>query len=186
MVVVAVAAMTVVAVVRQTLEAASVEGPLDVSPTASTTSGPPSASPTATLTLTPDSATVLALCPATNAISQSRQKLLVGGVIIDYWNGTLDTDDDGLPDWWEELYFEGPTLADPAVDSDDDGIADGEPERLLALHTSEHGAHALHKGPDGWWYLIGGNQIRLPNAPGFVPRVVPRNSEGGPLLRFSR
>ena len=33
-----------------------------------------------------------------------------------------DSDNDGLPDWWEELYFEGPTIADPAVDSDDDGM----------------------------------------------------------------
>lgn len=60
---------------------------------------------TATLTLAPDSAIVLALCPVTNAISQSGQKLVVGVVVIDYWNGTLDTDGDGLPDWWESRYF---------------------------------------------------------------------------------
>ena len=68
---------------------------------------------TATLTLAPDSAIVLALCPATNAISQSGQKLLVGGVVIDYWNGTLDTDNDGLPDWWESRYFGNITNALP-------------------------------------------------------------------------
>lgn len=68
---------------------------------------------TATLTLAPDSAIVLALCPATNAISQSGQKLLVGGVVIDYWNGILDTDNDGLPDWWESRYFGNITNALP-------------------------------------------------------------------------
>jgi hypothetical protein len=67
----------------------------------------------ATLTLAPDTAIVLALCPATNAISQSGQKLLMGGVVIDYWNGTLDTDHDGLPDWWESRYFGNTTNALP-------------------------------------------------------------------------
>jgi hypothetical protein len=67
----------------------------------------------ATLTLAPDSAIVVVLCPATNAISQSGQKLLMGGVVIDYWNGTLDTDQDGLPDWWESRYFGNSTNALP-------------------------------------------------------------------------
>ena len=68
---------------------------------------------TTTLTLSPDSAIVLALCPATNAISQSGRKLLIGGAVIDYWNGTLDTDNDGLPDWWESRYFGSITNALP-------------------------------------------------------------------------
>lgn len=68
---------------------------------------------TATLTLSPDSAAVLVLCPATNVISQSGQKLLVGGIVIDYRNGTLDTDSDGLPDWWESRHFASSTNALP-------------------------------------------------------------------------
>lgn len=68
---------------------------------------------TGTITLAPDSAVVLALCPATSAISQSGQKLLVGGAVIDYWNGTLDTDNDGLPNWWESRYFGNVTNALP-------------------------------------------------------------------------
>ncbi len=66
-----------------------------------------------TLTLAPDSAIVLALCPSTNAISQSGRKLLVGGAVIDYWNGILDTDIDGLPNWWESRYFGSITNALP-------------------------------------------------------------------------
>jgi len=68
---------------------------------------------TATFAVAPDSAVVLGLCPATKAISQSGQKLLVGGVVIDYWNGTRDTDLDGLPDWWESRYFGSITNALP-------------------------------------------------------------------------
>lgn len=73
------------------------------------------ASGVATLTLTPDSAIVLALCPVTNALSQSGRKLLVGDAVIDYWNGTLDTDHDGLPDWWESRYFATSTDAFPGA-----------------------------------------------------------------------
>lgn len=69
----------------------------------------------ATLTLPPDSAIVLVLCPGTNAISQSGDRLLVGGVVIDYSNGNLDTDNDGLPDWWESRYFSGSTNALPQI-----------------------------------------------------------------------
>jgi hypothetical protein len=29
--------------------------------------------------------------------------------VIDYQNANLDTDGDGLPDWWESLYFGNPT-----------------------------------------------------------------------------
>lgn len=67
----------------------------------------------ATLALAPDAALVLVLCPATNAISQSGRMLLAGGVVIDYWNGTLDTEHDGLPDWWESRYFGNITNALP-------------------------------------------------------------------------
>jgi hypothetical protein len=30
--------------------------------------------------------------------------LLVGGIVIDYWNGSLDSDHDELPDWWETRF----------------------------------------------------------------------------------
>jgi hypothetical protein len=33
--------------------------------------------------------------------------------VIDYWNATNDTDGDGLPDWWESLYYGNPTNALP-------------------------------------------------------------------------
>jgi hypothetical protein len=59
----------------------------------------------------PDQAVVLVECPATGVVSQAGSKLLVSGVVIDYQNASLDTDGDGLPDWWESLYFGNPTNA---------------------------------------------------------------------------
>jgi uncharacterized repeat protein (TIGR01451 family) len=33
-----------------------------------------------------------------------------------------DADGDGIPSWWEYMYFGGPTNADPQADGDDDGL----------------------------------------------------------------
>jgi len=52
-------------------------------------------------------------CPSTGAISQTGQKLLLAGIVIDYWNGTLDSDNDGLPNWWESRHYGNPTNALP-------------------------------------------------------------------------
>jgi hypothetical protein len=67
----------------------------------------------ASVSVPPDAAVVLVRCPATGAVSRTSQKLLVSGVAIDYWNAARDTDGDGLPDWWESLYFLNITNALP-------------------------------------------------------------------------
>ena len=38
------------------------------------------------------------------------------------YSQTSDTDEDGLPDWWEELYFGDATTGNPIADTDDDGF----------------------------------------------------------------
>ena len=46
---------------------------------------------------------------------------MMGGRVdigADEW---LDSDGDELPDWWEAMYFDDPTAADPAADEDNDG-----------------------------------------------------------------
>ena len=45
-------------------------------------------------------------------------------------------------------------LADP----DGDGVADGEAAVWTNLRNPEHGANGLVQGPDGWIYLICGNE----------------------------
>jgi putative membrane-bound dehydrogenase-like protein len=42
-------------------------------------------------------------------------------------------------------------------DTNGDGIADGEPQVLTNLRNPEHGANGVVQGPDGWFYVICGN-----------------------------
>jgi putative heme-binding domain-containing protein len=93
-----------------------------------------------------------------------------------YTRTLLDDDGDGSfdrsVDWaklpkegaqglWAEgnqLYWIGDDGLWRSEDRNDDLQADGPPQRLLALPTGgEHDAHALRRGPDGWWYLMVGN-----------------------------
>ncbi|MBU6400650.1 MAG: hypothetical protein KGS61_10050, partial [Verrucomicrobia bacterium] len=84
-----------------------------------------------------------------------------------------------------DLYFSGDDGFSVYHDRAGDGRADGPPQRILPAHTAEHGGHAMRRGPDGYWYLIGGNDA------GFSPaHVTATNSpihrpEAGALLRIS-
>ena len=77
-------------------------------------------------------------------------------------------------------------------DDDADDRADGEPVTFLKIRAgAEHDAHAIRKGPDGWWYLIAGNNagvtagyagletspVKKPNA-GTLMRLKPDLSAG--------
>ncbi|MCA9042279.1 MAG: hypothetical protein KDA65_18145, partial [Planctomycetaceae bacterium] len=43
-------------------------------------------------------------------------------------------------------------------DADGDGVADGASQGILKIKTGgEHDAHAIRRGPDGWWYFLAGN-----------------------------
>ena len=42
-----------------------------------------------------------------------------------------------------------------------DGVADGAPRKILPFSAGEHGGHAIRKGPDGWWWVIGGNDAGI-------------------------
>ncbi len=70
-------------------------------------------------------------------------------------------------------------------DKNFDGLADGPPENLLPLDFAEHGGHAVRKGPDGWWYVIAGNETHFTNAHVTLPTSPIRNVEAGALLRIS-
>jgi putative membrane-bound dehydrogenase-like protein len=84
----------------------------------------------------------------------------------------------------DDLMFCGDGWLSRYRDRDGDGRADGTPERIIPLAFAEHGGHAMRKGPDGWWYVIGGNDsgigrkhVTLPHSPVVAP-------EAGAVLRL--
>jgi len=72
-------------------------------------------------------------------------------------------------------------------DADGDGKADSDkPERLMTLGGGEHGAHGIRKGPDGYWYLIGGNDTNFTADKHATAPLSPiKNPEAGCILRIS-
>ena len=63
----------------------------------------------------------------------------------------LDTDDDGLPNWWEQFHFDSPEAADPADDLDLDGKTNL--EEYVAGSDPHHGPRTYYvdtTGDDGW------------------------------------
>jgi hypothetical protein len=96
-----------------------------------------------------------------------------------YLRTLIDSNDDGTfdrsIDWTKAikagaqgLWMESNTLyyvADGGLwksqDTNSDSVADQPPTRILELPTGgEHDAHALRRGPDGYWYLMVGNYAK--------------------------
>ena len=115
----------------------------------------------------------------------------------------VDTDGDGRADQAKQfadrpgtgsqgMYFLGPDLictGDAGLlrfrDRDGDDKADGPPDVFLRIKSGgEHDAHSVQKGPDGWWYILSGNNagvtkkyVTLNNSPVQEP-------EHGTLMRL--
>ncbi len=71
-------------------------------------------------------------------------------------------------------------------DTNDDGVADGPPETLLPLKTGgEHMAHAVRRGPDGWFYVLCGNMVSRRPEYYNGPNSPVKNPEAGFLMRIS-
>jgi putative heme-binding domain-containing protein len=69
-------------------------------------------------------------------------------------------------------------------DGNGDGQSEGRPERLFTIPTGEHGGHAIRHGPDGLWYVIGGNDAKLDDSQ-FNTAALPYGKvEGGALVRL--
>jgi hypothetical protein len=64
-----------------------------------------------TLSLPPDGAAVVVVVPSAAAVGTQGNRMYANGVIVDYQYAGLDTDGDGLPDWWETRYYGGATNA---------------------------------------------------------------------------
>ncbi len=113
-----------------------------------------------------------------------------------------DTDNDGVFDASDVfapvkrgvmgMAFDGHTLhavADDALcrfeDGDGNSEADGPPQKLFPFGFGEHGAHAIRKGPDGSWYLIGGNDTSFNQRHVTLAGSPVAKPEAGALLRLT-
>ncbi len=67
----------------------------------------------------------------------------------------------GLAFVGNDLFFCGDGWLSRYRDANGDGRADGPAEHLLPLAFGEHGGHAIREGPDGWLYIIGGNDAGI-------------------------
>src|SRR5579872_4888967 len=115
----------------------------------------------------------------------------------------VDSDHDGVADRTihfadgpktgaQGLYFYGRNLlctGDAGLihytDENADDRADGPPDVLLKIKTGgEHHAHAIRRGPDGWWYLIAGNFSEVTK--GYVTESTSpvKTPHGGVILRL--
>lgn len=88
---------------------------------------------------------------------------------------------------WEgdSFYFIGDGGLRRLRDSDGDGRADGPSELIRALRADgEHDAHALRRGPDGWLYLLCGNNAGVDASFARSPTSPIKEPVAGCVLRF--
>jgi putative membrane-bound dehydrogenase-like protein len=70
-------------------------------------------------------------------------------------------------------------------DKNGDDRADGPPEVFLRLKTGgEHFVHAVRRGPDGWWYLIVGNEGHISHSYATLPSSPIKEPRAGTLIRL--
>lgn len=115
----------------------------------------------------------------------------------------IDEDGDGKADSYKAfanapktgaqgMYFMGPHLlcsGDDGLqifrDEDGDDQADGPAETFLKIAAgAEHHAHAIQKGPDGWWYIIAGNMAGVTGSYATLPTSPVKNPQAGVLMRL--
>ena len=83
-----------------------------------------------------------------------------------------------------DLYCTGDAGLVRFRDRNKDDRADGPPEVLMRLKTGgEHYAHAVRKGPDGWWYIIVGNSGGISRGYATLFTSPIKNPRAGTLIR---
>ncbi len=134
--------------------------------------------------------------------TDAKGRIVVAGK--DYVKILHDTDGDGKADQAtlfvkasksgaHGLYFDGHDLimnGDGGIrrwrDTDGDGVADGEPEFWLRTERDgEHSANGIVKGPDGWFYLICGNDAGISREHAKLPGSPVKQVNAGALVRIS-
>lgn len=83
------------------------------------------------------------------------------------------------------LWFTGDGMFGRLTDADGDGAADGPPESFAKLRPPEHGAHAVVKGPDGWLYVLCGNDAGVTKEHVTSPASPVAEPLSGAVLRFT-
>ena len=90
------------------------------------------------------------------------------------------------------MYFDGPDLictGDDAVrrltDRDHDGVADDEGQIITRLRHPEHGANGMLCGPDGWYYVICGNDAGVSGEHAARPGSPVKEPKCGAVVRIS-
>src|SRR5579871_313543 len=89
---------------------------------------------------------------------------------------------------WEGsvLYFTGDGGLRRYRDANGDDRADGPSELVRAIHTgSEHNAHAVKRGPDGWLYVLCGNTTGIDRTFATMPSSPIQEPVAGCVLRFT-
>jgi putative membrane-bound dehydrogenase-like protein len=84
-----------------------------------------------------------------------------------------------------DLLFSGDNGLWRFRDPDGAGVALGPPEKLSTFVSGEHGHHAMRKGPDGWWYLIGGNEAKITRDHVTLPTSPVKSPETGAIVRYT-
>jgi len=70
-------------------------------------------------------------------------------------------------------------------DANGDDRADGPPGTYLKIATGgEHNAHAIRRGPDGWWYLLAGNTAEVNEKFANLPTSPVKQPYAGTLIRL--
>ena len=132
----------------------------------------------------------------------SRGRVVVSGP--GYVRILIDRDKDGRAESYKQfadgprsgaqgMYFHGPDLlctGDAGLiryrNRNGDDKADGPPETFIKIKTgSEHHAHAIRRGPDGWWYLLAGNMAGVTATYATLPTSPVREPESGVLMRLT-
>ncbi len=91
------------------------------------------------------------------------------------------------------MYFEGNDLicdGDNGVrrwfDRDGDGVADGDGEQWIRTERDgEHSANGIIKGPDGWYYLICGNDAGVSSSHASLPGSPVKQPNAGGVIRIA-
>ena len=114
-----------------------------------------------------------------------------------------DTDDDGRADKatlfsefpksgahgmvfvGNDLIATGDNMVMRLQDEDADGVADGRPLPLAIVRSPEHGANGLVQGPDGWIYMICGNDAGIGAQFARTDTSPVKKPQAGAVVRFS-